>query len=202
MIDCRDRYHVANTSRIETTDLSAYILVSVTGSSYYNRAFYVMRIGNRVDQNLRGWSLTAPAQIDYRSTFVRSVNDRVGQIFSRAAAGGVETFDSHDFGVRRDADHAQPVIAPRCDRAADVSAMTMIIHRVVVAGGSIEGHKVPAMPVIDQSIAIIIDTVGRLAGTVGVEAHLTVVQPNISRDVFVVVVKTSVDYGDEHAIAL
>src|ERR1044072_869546 len=120
-------------------------------------------------------------------------------MLDRAVAINVEGFESHDFGGRGHTDHTERVITHCRDRAADVGAMTVIIHRVIVARCSIESYKIPTTPVIDQSITIIIDTVASLVISIAVEAGLTVVRPNVSRDVFVVIIKTGVDYGNQHA---
>ena len=69
--------------------------------------------------------------------------------------------------LRRDADHAGAVVAGRGDRAGDVRAVAVAVLREVVLG-----DEVPALVVVDEAVAVVVDAVGLapvalLAGVAG-----------------------------------
>ncbi len=73
-----------------------------------------------------------------------------------SAAAGAEEADSDDGHLPADACHAGEIVPHTTNRACTVCAVAFFIHGVVVIG-----EEVPAVDVIDKSVAIVIDAISR-----------------------------------------
>ena len=101
--------------------------------------------------------------------------DGVGQV---AEAVVVEELAGHHLHVPAHPRDARAVVAHRADGARHVGAVARAVHRVVVLV-----HEVPAVDVVDEAVAVVVDAVaGDLAGVpphVGVEVGVAVVDARI-----------------------
>ena len=101
-------------------------------------------------------------------------------------AVGVGDPQRHQADLPAHAGGADAVVAARAGDARDVSAVAVDVLRVVVAV-----DEVPAAPVVDEAVAVVVATVGLLAAAV-----LTRVSPQVRSEVGVVVGEPRV--GDRH----
>ena len=96
------------------------------------------------------------------------------------------TLSGSTCGVRGDAADARVVAVAGDDRAGDVGPVPVVVGRVVVVI-----DEVPAAPVVDESVAVV----------VGPVHHLNWVRGELPREVGVIELDAGVDHGDGHASA-
>ena len=88
----------------------------------------------------------------------------------------------HEPDVPVDAGDALAVVAGGADDAGDVGAVAAVVVRVVVGVASGRGRdaadEVPALPVVDVAVAVVVDAVGALVAAMRVRALLAGVVPD------------------------
>jgi hypothetical protein len=84
----------------------------------------------------------------------------------------------HQLRLPVDARNADPVVADRPDRAGDVAAVPVLVGGVVVVV-----EEVPAPPVVDQEVAVVVDVVRLLVTALVVLAGLAGVRPQVRREI-------------------
>jgi hypothetical protein len=114
-------------------------------------------------------ALAAPGGVDHVRAVRGGVENRADPVRGRPVALCIEELERHqaDTGAvdPRDAD---PVVADRSDRAGDVRAVAVVVGRVAVAVG-----VVPATPVVDVAVSVVVDPVrsAARAALAGVRPH-------------------------------
>ena len=109
-----------------------------------------------------------------------------------AAALGIQEFATDNADVPVDADYAYSIVSHGANRSGGVATVEVIVHGVA---GVIDG--IDSVDVIDVTIAVVIDSVDRHVVPVVVLAGLAGVDPNVVRQVFVVIVEPGVDNTDD-----
>src|SRR5881398_2462643 len=86
---------------------------------------------------------------------------------------------------------AGPVVARGADRACDMRGVAVVVHRIVVAV-----REVPAPPVVDVAVPVVVDAVRTAAGAVltGVDLHLGI-------EIGMRIVDARIDHGDGDGVA-
>ena len=105
---------------------------------------------------------------------------------SRGVPGAlsVEKSKGHDTGVVCDPRDPKAVVADGCDRAGNMSAVT-----IGVVGDRVVLDEVPPMDIVNEAVAVIIDPVGR---------DLTGVDPDVGCEVRMIGVYSAVDHRNDY----
>jgi len=137
-----------------------------------------------VDCHLLAEAVTAGTQahIDHMGTVIRCIDNRANQVLV-CSDGIAENVDRHDRCRSGETGNSYTIVDPRSCNASHVGAMSVVvIGRVVLTG------KVPAMVVIDESIAFIIDPIaGNLSG----------VGPNGASQILMSHIHASIEHSDD-----
>jgi hypothetical protein len=117
----------------------------------------------------------------------------------------------HHRGARRDAGDAGVVVALGGHGAGDVRAVAVVVLRIVVrarravalghADARVRGDEVPAVPVVDVAVAVVVGAVGALVAAEGVGPGLARVGRDLGGEVGVRRQHARVDDADGHARA-
>src|SRR5262245_41523900 len=140
----------------------------------------------------RGRGRAAPAivgDLDVVAPVVHHVGvvDRGNGAGHRPGVIRSEPADRQDLHARRDADHADSVIADGGDGARHVRAVPVLILRVVVVG-----EEIPAVDVVDEAVVVVVDAVaGDLAG----------IRIDVGGQVRVSEINAAVQHADDHRAA-
>src|SRR5262249_24139846 len=140
-----------------------------------------------VEQRLRE-AAAAPTVVGDRRPVGDRVVDRRDGAGGAAGAAGVEELQGHQFDAGPgNAGDADAVVAHPRDGAGDVRAVAVVVERFVVVR-----DEVPAVDVVDEAVAVVVDAVAGDLARVG---------PDVGGEVGVVVVDAGVDDRDDDAAA-
>ena len=140
---------------------------------------------DRIPERLREVT-AAPGVVHDRDALRACVEDRADGVLGRPGSTRVEELERHDRAVPGDAGHADAVVAGRGDRPRDVRSVAVVVRRVVVVV-----HEVPAAPVVDVAVAVVVEAVRPAA-----RAVLALVDPDVLGEIGVRHVDTGVDDRD------
>ena len=113
----------------------------------------------------------------------RRVVDGGDGVARRSAAVAPEELEGHDRHGPVHARDTDAVVARGADRAGDVRAVPLVVEGVAVAV-----REIPAVHVVDEAVAIIVDAVAR---------HLARVAPHVRGEVGMAVIDARVDHRDD-----
>ena len=148
----------------------------------------LVRDGDRVAQRLRV-TAAGPGVVHHVGAVLGRVQHRADRVGGGARTLRIQELDRHDPHVPVHAGDAEAVVARRADRAGDVRAVAVVVHRVVVAV-----HEVPAAPVVDVAVVVVVDAVAAAAAAV-----LARVDPDLGAEVRMRPVDARVDHRHGHA---
>ena len=156
----------------------------------------VQRVRMTVDGRLHSARCrrTSAAEVDHSDAHGAGVVECARDRGVGRASGCVEHAEADEADLPIDAGHRATVVASRADRAGDVGSVThlhVVVTRVVVVV-----DEVPAVRIIDETVAVIVDVVGLLAAT-----GLTRIRPEVAGKIGMVVIDARVDDRDDHARA-
>ena len=115
---------------------------------------------DRVGERLRVVA-AGPRVVRHVGALLRGVQHGADRVRIRPGALGVEELDGHDPHVPVHAADSDAVVPGRADRAGDVRPVAVVVHRVVVIV-----HEVPAAPVVDVAVVVVVDPVRPAAAAV------------------------------------
>ena len=161
----------------------------------------------------RAQGAARPTRIHHPGPVAGGIEDRAPEIRIQAVAFGGKSLEGHDTGARCHADDPLAVIRHRRDGARYVGPVAAVVEGVWVAmvkGAVVEAvlvavdgvGEVEASQVVDEAVGIVVDPVP-VAGVdpaVAVEV-LARIDPDVVRDIRVVVVEPGVHHGHHHALA-
>src|SRR5678816_79766 len=130
-----------------------------------------------------------------RTNEFRGIKNGIGGCTDGTIAACIQVFERHQlYGPGHPGD-AHAIVADGTDCPGDVRAVSVVVERIV---GVV--HEVPAAKVVNVSVAVVVDAVGRLVVALRIGAHFTGVQPNVRGEVRVVVINARVsDANDDRA---
>ena len=130
-----------------------------------------------LDGVLQGWvvSVGAPARVDHLRPLGHGVRDGAHGVGGHDVALGRDDLQREDVRVPVDPRDAHSVVASRRDDARDVGAVADRVHRIVGTG-----EEVPTRQVVDQPVAVVVETV--LPGAAEEIAGVDVAVPVLVRD--------------------
>ena len=130
-----------------------------------------------------------PRVVEDVGTVRSRVEDGADGVRGRAGSVAAEELQAHQADVPVHADDADTVVSDRTDRAGDVRPVPLVVCRVVVAV-----DEVPAAPVVDVAVSVVVDVIRAAAVAV-----LSGVDPRVRGEIGMRLVDAGVDHGDHHA---
>ena len=158
----------------------------------------VQRVGVRRDRVLLGRREAGrpEARVDDLDPEVARVVERVGDVRGRAGARRIEHAHRQHLRLRRDAGDADAVVAARGDDPGDVGPVAVEVLWCVVGV-----DEVPAAPVVDVAVVVVVEAVGLAVMALAVGAGLAGVRGDRALEVGLVELDAGVDDGDRLARA-
>ena len=163
-----DAQHVRRRQRARAVRRPVDVGVVVAGRDH------VQRVRVRLDgRELRlVQARAAEAGVDDPDAHLAGVVERLGDADAGAAPVGAEGAQRHELGAVRDTRDALVVVGLGRDGAGDVRAVPVVVLRQVVRAGRavalgdaelrVLAHEVPALPVVDVAVAVVVDAVAAL----------------------------------------
>ena len=102
-----------------------------------------------------------PRVVEHVGAVRGRVEDGADGVRGRPGPVAAEELQAHQADVPVHADDADAVVADRADRAGDVRPVPLVVCRVVVAV-----DEVPAAPVVDVAVAVVVDVIRATAAAV------------------------------------
>ena len=130
-----------------------------------------------------------PRVVEHIGTVRSRVEDRADCICGRPGSVAAEELQPHQADVPVHADDADTVVSDRADRAGDMRPVPLVVCRVVVAV-----DEVPAAPVVDVAVSVVVDAVRATT-----RAVLSGVDPRVRGEIGMRLVDAGVDHGDHDA---
>ena len=182
----RDRHDVGQVVARGVVGVDVVVVLVVVPGRRCEQDARVVGVRDRLTQRLRV-AAASPAVAHHLGAHQRGVLDGVDRVLERAAPARVQELDRHELHVPRHPGDPESVVAHRSHGPGGMGPVAVVVHRVAVVV-----REVPAVHVVDETVAVVVDTVARDLAGIG---------PHIGGQVGMDVVDPGVDHRHPHVLA-